>query len=194
MPGLPSACDCWSQPGRACMAALHRLWPLLSGRGWHSRHARASCDARASAGVKGANFLVSLLTSGQEISLLVHKRLEGKRSGARKSSFWDRLSRKMMRCTRKCEIACWCARRNDSRIRYILQSVPASNEQIVAWTSPLGCYFGVRNNSHRNEVGHFGLIDIEDTKLVCFCLRLDARLRYVPWFGGLFPQGVSCSG
>ena len=57
--------------------------------------------------------------------------------------------------------------------------------------------FGVRQHiATATKSGHFGLIDIEDTKLGCFCLRLVARLRYVPWFEvkGLFPQGYSCSG
>ena len=35
--------------------------------------------------------------------------------------------------------------------------------------------------ANATKSGHFGLIDIEDTKLVGFCLRSDARLRFVPW-------------
>src|SRR5882757_2955532 len=60
----------------------------------------------------------------------------------------------------------------------------------------LGCYFGVRQKmAGATKLSGFGLIDTEDTKLVRFCLRLVARLRYVPWFSvkGPFPQGSSCS-
>src|ERR1700693_5881797 len=109
--------------------------------------------------------------------------VKGKRSPAHKSSFWDTLSRKRCGALENVRLPVRCPRRNDSRIRYILQSVPASSEQIVAWTSPLGCYFGVRQHiATATKSVHFGLIDIEDTKLGCFCLRLVARLRYVPWF------------
>ncbi len=78
LPSLPSTCDGWSQPGYACVAALHRLWPLLPGGGWYSGHARASCDRRASAGVR-VRFLFALLTSFEQISLLVISVLKGKR-------------------------------------------------------------------------------------------------------------------
>ena len=102
-----------------------------------------------------------------------------------------------MRHATKCEIAGSVSSSNDSCIRYILQSVPASNRQIAGWASAPGCNFGVRQLiANATKSIHLGSIDIEDTKAVCFCLRFVARLRYVSWFGikGLFPQGSTCNG
>ena len=51
------------------VAALHRMWPLLSGGRWYSRHARSALHPPASAGL----ICFVLLTTRPEISLLVHK-------------------------------------------------------------------------------------------------------------------------
>src|ERR1700683_1142233 len=49
LPGLPSLAHRGSGQRLACMAALHGVWPLLSGGGWHSGNARRSRDAPTAA-------------------------------------------------------------------------------------------------------------------------------------------------
>jgi hypothetical protein len=60
LPGLPSLAYRGSRQRLACVAALHWLWALLSGGGWHSGNARRSRDAPTAAGIRGlTTFLCS---------------------------------------------------------------------------------------------------------------------------------------
>lgn len=68
---MPSRARSRSQRFLTRMAALHRMWPLLSGGRWHSRYARAALHPPAL-------ICFVLLTTGPEISLLVHKAMRSR--------------------------------------------------------------------------------------------------------------------
>src|ERR1700721_2916082 len=56
LPGMSSRAHRGARRFLARLAALHRLWPVLSGGGWHSSDARASRNAGASGRVNFYSF------------------------------------------------------------------------------------------------------------------------------------------
>src|ERR1700679_767687 len=56
LPGMSSRAHRGSRRFLTRLAPLHRLWPLLSGGGWHSSDARASRNAGASGRVNFYSF------------------------------------------------------------------------------------------------------------------------------------------
>lgn len=148
LPGLSSLSRRWSRPCLARLAALRWVRPLLSGGRRHTRDARASCDPPASAGLISRPLLshACLPVAIRTVYSYIQVR-ESKREGSGQDDYLGLKTGNLAGYHRSGHFQT-CFPGNDAvygnvpvvaplsspkcfSVRYIQQSRPASNEQIV---------------------------------------------------------------